>query len=92
MKKITLVLLIIFGLFLTTRNDSQKQAWKRFWNIQTDDARAQGELIVKKIYRLERVQNNQRLFVNLDTQIKYKPQKKTFFDPYSPSQYEYVFQ
>ncbi|MFH0826355.1 MAG: hypothetical protein V1923_00495 [Candidatus Omnitrophota bacterium] len=92
MKKISIILLVLFGLFLTTRNESQQQAWMRFWNIQTDDAKAPGELVVKKIYRLEQVQNNQKQFINLDTQIKYKPQKKAFFDPFSPSQYEYVFQ
>jgi len=92
MKKISFIFLVLFGLFLTTMNESQKQGWKRFWNIKTEDAQTSGELTIKKIYRLGRVQNNKMQFLNLDTQIKYKPQKKTFFNPYSPSQYEYVFQ
>ena len=76
MKKVSLFLIVLIGLFATTRTEPQQRAWRHFWNIKTDDARkAQGELIVKKIYRLERMQNNQVQFLNLDTQIKYKPQK-----------------
>ena len=93
MKKISLFLILLLGLYATTRSEPQQKAWRRFWNIKTDDSRkTEGELIVKKIYRLGQVQNNQAQFLNLDTQIKYKPQKKTFFDPYAPSQYEYVIQ
>ncbi|MFH1458742.1 MAG: hypothetical protein ABIG31_06270 [Candidatus Omnitrophota bacterium] len=92
MKRISLFMILAFGLYVITMNEPQRREWNRFWCIKTVDTKAQGKSFIEKIYRFDHIPDNLRPFLSPDNQIKYKIRKKAFFNPYSPSQYEYVFQ
>lgn len=102
MKRILFIMGAILLLHSLVVNKPQFGVWfKHFWGINAADIQRQGEINRQTPYLLQfyQVTNNQKTSVYRDkdpsngsdeSRIKYKLQKKPFFDPHSPIQFEFV--
>ncbi len=92
MNRFWIIPLILFGLVFIVKGPPRlnHEPWTRFWEETHNAAKPEVSSSKTEVRKIEHMQEDQVELVNPFNPIKYRVQKKIFFNPYSPSNYETV--